>query len=799
MKPLLNAILFLAWAAPAFAAPVLVRSGEHGTFTRIVVDTNPSAKWQLNQDGREVRLDLPQNREGFAIADVFRRITRARVQSISAGRQSLTLTLGCDCVVTATPMAPDYIILDIAPETPSNDPTAPDAAEQAAPDWAGSIAATEAYFGLADLTASGTVTDEELPELDPPARAAMEPAMPPFAVAPVVLPLVQDPAERTPFELEDPVIADATVGSEPDTIAPRLQHTGDALKVLEDRLTRQIGLAATQGVLQPARDHRASTPAAVADETPDASDAERTEATLDALFAEDSLYDNLRIDSSVDRRGTEAETIATAISGGSCVEADLFAVQDWGSEGGFGAEISQHRNALYGEFDKLDRTAQIALARAYIYYGFGAEALQIAALDVRDEKVDAAITVIARIMEYGPSPDTDRLTRFAECDTDAALWAILADNGSGRPERMNTDAALRALNKLPYHLRSFLAPKLSERLRHHGAGNAAAHAMRSVSRTLHEPESVARLEQAEIDLIIGDDEKASDGFEEVIENNSFEAPRALIRFIDLQVANEEAISKDTALLAAAYASEYRDSELEPEIARVHVMALAKSGQFDEAFAVLEAARGDGLAGDRMVDGFHTVIHAEADDVTFLRRTMALTESDLAQIAPRTRIDLSSRLLDLGFAEQAGAMIRDVDGKVAPRDLQLLRGRIHLVMGNHRQALAAAGTFDGEEFEALRADTLYATGDYGEAAAIYERLGQAERAESAAWKAPAGTVAAAPEDSSLSRVADIADRALPDAEGGLLARADALLTDSNELSSEIETLLANPDLAIGAGG
>ncbi len=785
MKYLLNVIVILCWAAPAWAAPALVRSGEHGSFTRIVVDADPSSGWQIEQDGREVTLDLPRNGEGFAIAGVFQRITRERLADIAADQRRLTLTLGCDCVVTPSSMEPNYIILDIAPGTPPEGVT--DGAQATALDWTDSIAAMEAAFGL-----QGPAAPAE------PA-AATRPAAPALPPEPVVLPLVQAPAARSPFALNRTIAGGMATQANPEAEALDLQTTGEALTVLEDRLARQIGLAATQGLLKPAPNRRQHAPVATAEETPEAPETDQPADTLEALLDQGDRPRNLRIESSVETREKPEGSVATTMDGLTCAEPELFAVQDWGTEGGFGAEIAGLRNMLYGEFDKLDRAAQIALARAYIYYGFGAEALQIAELDPRGEKTDAAITVIARLIEYGPGPQTDGLVRFAECDSDAALWAILADDGSGRPERMNTAAALRALGKLPYHLRSFIAPELSKRLRKHGDGDSAARAMRSVSRTPHVQESPAMLEQAEIDLAGGRNEKASEGFEEVIAENSFEAPRALIRFIDLQVASGEAISKDTALLAEAYAAEYRGSELAPEITRAHVTALAKSGQFNTAFEVLESARGLGMVSDQLLGGVFAILQAEADDVTFLRRAMALTESDLSQLSPRVQLDLAGRLLQLGFADQAEVMLAKVKRDVAPRDQQLLRGRIHLALGNHRQALAAAGTFDGDEFEALRADTFFATGRYEEAAAIYDRIGMPDRAEAAAWKAPAGSVPALPGDDSLTRATDIADRAVPAAEGGLLARADALLSDSSTLGADIEELLANPDLNIGTGG
>lgn len=789
MKYLLNAILILAWAAPAWAAPVLVRSGEHGPFTRIVVYASSSQEWTIDQDGQSVTVNLPGNLDGFDTSRVFELIKRERVQAIEADQERLTLRLGCECIATATTMRPNYIILDIAPgQLPVDTADAGKArAKLGELDWSGSISATEAVYGLGDVARSTSTAEPSAGTA--PAPTGESPA------TPVVLPLVQDPSERRPFDLAGEIIGDPMIET--------VRHTGpsaasEELRALEDRLAREIGLAATQGLLQPAPHRRKELRAAAEDETPEVPAPELAEATLDPLLKDDGRPGNLRINSSVEGRDRLADALGITIDGVSCADAGLFAVQDWGTEGGFGADIARHRNELFGEFDKLNRPAQIALARAYIYYGFGAEALQIGGLDVRDEPEDAAIMAVARLMEYGPGPQTDALTRFADCDSDAALWAILADDGSAQPERMNTAAALRALNKLPYHLRSFLAPELSKRLRGQGYGDAAAHAMRSVSRTLHAQESPAKLEQAEIDLAGGREEKASKGFEEVIADNSYEAPRALIRFIDLQVANGKEISKDTAMLAEAYAAEYRNSELAPEITRAHMMALAKSGQFDAAFAVLETARSLGMGTDQLVSGLYQTLQAEADDVTFLKRTMALTEAEREQVSPRVRLDLGARLLELGFSDQAEATIAQVESSVMPREQQLLRGRIHLAMGHHRQAMAAAGTFTGDEFEALRADTLFATGQYEEAAAIYEKLGKPERAAAAAWKAPAGSIPEMPEGSSLTRAADIAERTVPEAAGGLLARADALLSDATSLTADIEELLANPDLNIDGG-
>lgn len=795
MKQLYLAIPILLSAASATAAPILVRSGEHGAFTRIVVDTDPSVDWQLQQDGNTATLQLPRNPDGFSTSGVFRRITRDRLQDISSDDRSLTLDLGCQCVVTATTLAPDYIILDIAPGMPSDIPdTGTDGSERpAAPNWSGSISATEMFFGLAKRTGDST------PRAETSLRETIEPAAAQTEVAPLVLPLLQDPAQRRPFDLDRLVPGDLRRLSGPEADMATIDRQSAGLTLIQDQLAREIGAAATQGLLTPAPD-RPRAPAVTTDAGTDSADQPHfPEAKIDALTPPSGLPGNLRISSVSEDRNPKTDSAKTTINGLACVDDALFSVQDWGGEGDFGTEIARHRNALYGEFDTLDRNAQIALARAYVHFGFGAEALQIASLDVRDDPVDAAIMVIARLMDHGPGPKTGALTGFAACDGDVALWAILADRGQGGLVGPNIAAALRALNKLPYHLRSFLAPELSNRLRLHGDAAAAAQAMRSISRTPHEPESPAIMEQAEIDLVAGDDRRASEGFEAVIEENAFEAPQALIRFIDLQVTKDEAISKDTALLAEAYVAEHRGTELAPEITRVHMLALAKSGQFDAAFEVLANARTWHHDANALMTSLFEILQSDADNVTFLQRVLALTDTDLTGVSERTRLDLGERLLTLGFPPQADALIAQVDRNVAPREQQLLRGRIDLAMGRHRQALAASIAFDGEDFDRLRADAMVASGQFAQASEIYEALGDMERAASAEWNAPAGTVSMPPEDSSLARVSSLARRNLPETEGGLLARTGALLSDSSTLGADIEQLLADPELRIADDG
>ncbi|MEI2806015.1 MAG: hypothetical protein V9G18_08765 [Albidovulum sp.] len=106
----------VALAGALHAETVRVRSGEHGSFTRIVAESGATDGWTLGRTdgGYELRLDAAAD---YDLAGAFRLIGRDRVASLSAGPLpgSLAIGLACNCHANAFRTPAGAIVIDVVP------------------------------------------------------------------------------------------------------------------------------------------------------------------------------------------------------------------------------------------------------------------------------------------------------------------------------------------------------------------------------------------------------------------------------------------------------------------------------------------------------------------------------------------------------------------------------------------------------------------------------------------------------------------------------------------------------------
>lgn len=193
MRTLRTALLCLiALTAQAQAQDAIpLRSGEHPTFTRLVLDTLPQQGWQARQTGRDVSVSLPATGP-VSTRNVFDRIPRTRLLSVEAFDGEIMLRLGCACPVQVFELEGRALVIDI------RDP--------------GSDGATDTA-DLAPIRATPPMA-----EPDPPARD-------------VVVEGVESPARPAPPAGRD-------LPADPD------------LSDVRNRLIEQLTRAADQGLLQ---------------------------------------------------------------------------------------------------------------------------------------------------------------------------------------------------------------------------------------------------------------------------------------------------------------------------------------------------------------------------------------------------------------------------------------------------------------------------------------------------------------------------------------------------------------------
>lgn len=398
--------------AAAWAQTVTVQSGEHTGFTRLVLDIGAERDWTLTGSGATRSLILDPPVDGFAIGRVFDLIPRTRLASLAADAE-LTLTLGCDCEISADRYEGRYLILDIA-EGPPRELEEPQPAQLAA------VERNAAAESLPDLTAL-------LVENDPLLIPIAEPAAPPAPPPPV------DMAE--------------------------------AARIMSEQLAR----AAASGLLEaaPGRPLSDADPGAAhvtADAPPSAAEAPPGPENAPAPGVP------IRAATALDLLQAPRRDPMPAGEDLSCAGAAL-SIRDWSSGVGVDHGLGALRLALHDDRDRLQRDAALALARHYLSYGFGAEAAHVLA-QVGDAPGELA--VIAALVDGVEGPRFPAEPDPVTCSDEELLWRYLDGALGAQPPTDGTVGRLqRATAALPQTLRDQIAPRVARQLHADGFPQAA--------------------------------------------------------------------------------------------------------------------------------------------------------------------------------------------------------------------------------------------------------------------------------------------------------------------------------------
>lgn len=732
-------IVLALWAGAAIAQSVPVRSGEHAQFSRLVLALPARADHTLTRSDDHVDLVFVRRRFTFDTTKVFERIPMTRLAGVSAlpDRQGLRLTLACACSIDSFWFGDASLVIDI--RTPPE-----------------SAAAPPAVAG-------------------PPRRARAR--LHPLPVPP--------PRPKTAARL----VGRALPATPPRSEGGRPAVPGGA-KLAEDReeLIFEIGRAASQGLLSPSTSRPPPLPA-----PGDPPPRPGTEAPAPDA-APPMPGSHLRARTSIDRDMRAAIGARSGSDDEPCLAPARVDVAAWGNEAPFGQQLAPLRARLLGEFDIPDRRAALALARLYIFFGFGAEARQVLDEFIEPQAADPVLYAMAAILEETDPGPTAALSGQMTCAPAVALWSALSSPEIPTDAPLDGDAILQGLSALPAHLRAWLGPGLARRLHTAGYGRESAGVRRILNRGTATATPEARLLEAEIALADGQTGPAEATLGEIVAGNASPAPEALVRLIDARLQRGAEISYETAQLAGAYALEYRGQPLGAALAEAYLAALAVSGAFDEAFTEFGRVLGDKGTGRAEIRArLSGILAARATDYDFLHHVLAGSVSAPDAVDPEIANSIADRLLGLGFHSRAAAYVAAAAAGDAGRSRALLRARIALAEGRPRRAEVELLGHDGKDANLLRAEARSMAGEHGAARILFESAGAGEAARREARLAQDWEGMAATDESAWAALARMKlARANPPGSAeptGVLARTAANVADSEKLRTVIADLLA----------
>ena len=797
------AIMAGVWGFPGYGETLRLRSGEHDGFSRIALDNAAPSGWTLGRtkDGYELRLS--HSDVFFDLANAFRAMPRTRIMDIAPARRggALALSVGCVCHARAFATAEGTIVIDIRDGPPAADSPFEkylDKPEPASTGPAGPL--PPPYSDMPVLMVQPAIESNRMRLSNSPGpRHRLFPPSPPETTTKTAKTFVpHDVSERESLQ----GLPGETNLTSPAQFLPSLPDTRVA--EAEAELLRQLSRAASQGLVE-------------ADIEPPIGTT-HSHRKRDQSVAVPALPDPVaspisHIETSVDRDSlTGKRPVPVTANGLVCpVDAD-FALSAWGDDRPAAEQIADLRRPLVGEFDRPSTNAVTALARLYLFFGFGAESRAVLRAFSLDADANSRISDIAAILDGDIPGPPNSLAGMTDCDTAAALWAVLAHPDPGPSTTINHGAVIRAFSALPLHLRKALGPALSDRLLLNGATDAARAIRDAIARAPGPKGEILSMMDARISLARGDAAGGEALLDRVADTNDPASVEALILTIGSRLDRGEAISARLADNAAALAFELQDETMGPTLHRMHIFARASLRDYARAFAAYGrwVSTPPTAAQVETVRALWASLVEFADDTSFLD-TFFQRRADLDQVnaEPELRLDIAARLVAMGFSEEARQTLGQ-EAADTERGKQILAAAA-LAEFDPLGAMAQIADLEGPENELVRAQALAMNGDHHGAATAFAAAGHPEDAGAEAWRAGdlrtasvsgPGPLRAALAAMGLAKtdlgganpsISDFSENTDPP---GTLAAARALVERSRQLRGALGTLLQVADAGSG---
>jgi hypothetical protein len=713
------------------AKPVSVKSGEHEDFSRLVLLFDEIPDWSFGrvEGGYELRTAM-QDAE-FVLDQVFRFIPRDRIAKIEPdGRGSLVISVTCECHADAFEIR-SRLVVDIKDGPPNRHSQF----EAFLPNPAAAPAET-----IAGPSASPS------PQPRPDSIARASPLYPRFQGAAResdLLPFRYSP-KRTSYawqrELDNPVsgaAADLAANSRSSEAVLRLQKA-------QSDLIAEIGRAASQGLvdpnLEPTENLLAKNlPVTIPPNTSNDPAGSHETSRLDhpnSPFAAD--FSNLRVKTAADRSGPNEDNAQSDKSDGTtCLPSTVLDIANWGSPPDQGSKLSDYRSGIVGEFDQIDPQRIETLVKHYIYLTFGAEAkslLSVFDIPIPNKNI---LMALADIMDDGIALDPSSLSDQTECDSNAALWAILARPSLSKAEKISQNAVLKAFAGLPLHIRRHIGPGLAKRFLEIGDMDSAAAIRNSILRAPGKHGTGFDMMQAEIALASGNEAAANSQLEEIVSGDGPIANEALIVLIDAQLDAGNPVEGRIVEEAAASAFEARGTKQGAELARVYLRAQAHIGKILKTLSAIESAvrkaeLPQDIATNLIRETFEVAV-TEASDAEFLKAALGtpwLTSPD--DQTDQVRRQVSDRLIRLGMTDAARSILSKDETPPTPED-RILYARSFVDEQKADMAMGYLAGLTSPEAKMLQASALAMTDKFGRALDVYEQLGEDQQLARTAWR------------------------------------------------------------------
>lgn len=715
--------LILSFLATAVGAvDIGVRTGEHDSFSRFVLTLPPGTPWSVSRTSEGYAVQLEATDIRFVTDTIFERIPRTRVSSVDdAGDGRLILRLACDaCHADAFLWQADKLVLDII-------------------DGQGD-----------DVGPEPTAVAQVLPVVTPRLPAAL-------------------PRANLSF-------------SPPSAPAP----PGPAFTYSQQGLAETIARAVSQGLLDPREVHMPELESA-----PDSPQEPRhtdTHAPDPETAAQPpplrASTPGVTVGTAIDRELSMLGTALGDLNSDPCFDPATFAVSDWADSRPFPEQIAELSAGLSKELDRTSDDAVLRLARGYIHFGFGQEALTTLTMLDGNSQDRAILATLARAMD-GLAPQGRTLAGQVGCDNGASPWVVMS--GAAEMRDVDRDALLRSYRALPHTLQAVLAARLSQALLDTGDVDGAAFVLGSVPGEDADRATDIAEARAALAETTGGADAALTLLENQIGDDARMSATAMVRLVDLAIASGRAPDPGVLELVAAARQEMKGAPIATDLLLAEAKGYAAIGDFRLAFNLLADA-GHRIPLDvreALASDFALAVTERAEDAQFLD----LVFSDLPSgLSAEVENKVAGRLIALNFPEKAAEYLRGTATQADMAERRYLRAEAALALDQPEEALVHLQGLSDSRAEAIRARALGRLGDYRAALSSMPSSQSGQPDAIAAFRANAWEQLSLGNDPLLAEIAEDALTESDPADLNGLADRHTALEEAKAVRQRVEALL-----------
>jgi len=698
----LTVLGFLIVGISPVSAEVIVRSGEHKGFSRLVFTIKPPAPWGIIKDKSGYILSIDSNDKLASMSRIFKFIPRNRLTSIiplEGTRGSYLLSVAKNFHAEAYEISPGKLVVDIKP---------------------GGRAPPDKPLVMHTPNIIEKVVQHAPPELPEP-RVQQD----------ILQPQIQQPIRRKESRIS-PRVPDAPtslpnlVEKQSEIKRPRNQiNPLENIAVLQAQeiLVHQLSRAMTQGLTT----HRSGGNAFEgAPKTSPLAKLETVSGELASQASDIPYLDHLNLDAQTvfDREISDRIARSPSNSGAiGCLRDSDLDVASWVPQVDRNSAVADLRSGLTGEFDKINVENLTALVRIYVAEGFGVEA-QALMKDFKEIKIENAplLYELAHVIEVGSLANSKVLGRQANCQGSAAMWSILARPVIAIGETPDSKNLTDNFAKLPVDMRRRIGPRLGTKLLKAGFTESAESIERVISRAPGKDGPTVELFRARIDLVRNRIDRARTRLLGLVDEDDPNAPEAMLLLINTYLKGPIQVPENLLTDVSARAFELRRGKLGEKLLHAELMALAKQKRHMTAFEVLAHAselevvspqKTSELAGEIFLAFDLKNLNAAQFTRTFFRFRNLISPSPNFD---QTRRHIANALFEAGLPGVALAELKPLSGRMTDRDHEIY-GKIYLSTGNPTKTLATLSQVQSAIADALRIQAFSALKKYGRAFAV----------------------------------------------------------------------------------